>query len=141
MLHLQELSKQGEQSEVVTIDSRLPQSIAGSCQLHVTYSLTTEDDYFLLRMHVVGTLQCVCQRCLQEYSYDYDNITVLAICRSEDRAEELLDQYETIVVSHNQVKLSELITDELHLYVPEFHPDLQDCCGEVMQILSEKSEP
>lgn len=140
MLHLPDLSKQGQQTDRVTIDTRLPQFISGPCQLTVTYEVTAEDDYFLLRMNVSGPIQCICQRCMQEYSYDYDNTTLLALCLTEERAEQLLDQYESIVVPQNQVKLSELVTDELHLYAPEFHPDEEDCKGEVMQILSVKGE-
>lgn len=140
MLHLQDLAKQDSHTETITLKDRLPSFLSGPCQLKVTYKVEAKDDFYLIHLHVLGELKINCQRCTQEFNYLYDNSTLIAVCRSDERAEQLLDQYECIVSSNGHVLLSDLITDELHLYAPQFHFETKDCDHGIMQILDEKNE-
>lgn len=140
MLHLQEMAKQGQQVQNITVTERVPGFIVGPCQLSVTYNVEAEDDFYLIHLHTVGNLTIKCQRCLQEFIQPYDNTTVIAVCRSDERAEQVLEFYECIVSSNWQVDLNELIIDELHLYAPQFHPEIKDCGDEVNDILTGKIE-
>lgn len=140
MLHLPEMAKQDQQSKVVTIDERLPNFLIPPCHLNITYHVDAKDDYYLIHLQVVGNLNIACQRCMQEFPLSYDNHTTIAICRSDERAEQLLEYYECIVSSNWQVDLEELIIDELHLYVPQFHPEINDCDNEINQFLTGKIE-
>lgn len=140
MLHLQELAKQGQQNQTLVVSERLPDFLNGPCHLNVSYSIEAEDDFYLVHLRVKGELTVICQRCAQEFANAYDNQTTLAVCRNDERAEQVLEQYETVVASNWQVDLMELIIDELHLYAPQFHPEISDCDSEINQILTGKSE-
>lgn len=76
-----------------------------------------------------------CQRCLGEFSYHYSNLTEVAVCDSDETAEKMMNQYDCLV-STNQVDLQEIVTDELHLYAPEFHFDLNECDHGVDKFIS-----
>lgn len=138
MLYLQELARQDPQTKKITIRERLPGFITEPCHLEVSYQVQAEDNFYLIQLHVKGDLSLQCQRCLEQFNYSYDNQTVVAVCRDDERAEQLLEYYECIVSTSLQVDLSELIIDELHLYAPQFHPEISDCSSEINQFLSEK---
>lgn len=138
MLHLQEMAKQGQQTQLYTLDDRLPVFLTIPCQLTATYHVEAEDDFYLIHLETESNLSIICQRCMQHFNYSYHNKTIIAVCRSEQRAEELLESYECIVASNWQVDLAEIIIDELHLYAPQFHPDINDCDSGINEFLTEK---
>ena len=140
MLNLLDLAKQNQHSQTLIITERLPDFLPAPCTVTVLFQVEAKDDFYLINLHVKGELHIVCQRCLSEFVHPYDNQTVIAVCRSEERANQLLEQYECIVSSNCQVALDDLVSDELHLYVPQFHPDLNDCDSEIRQILEQKNE-
>ncbi len=135
MLHLQEMVKHGSQNKTITLNERLPAFITGPCTLQVTYEVEAKEDFYLISLHVSGELALQCQRCLDEFTFPYDNMTVIAVCRNDERAEQILEYYECIVSANLQVSLDDLIIDELHLYAPQFHAEMSDCSSEVNQIL------
>lgn len=136
MLNLQEMVKQGQQTITITLTERLPSFINSSCQLNVTYRVESVNDFYLIHLHVQGLLPIYCQRCLDQFNFAYDNTTKVAVCRTEDRAEQILPEYECFVAANFQVSLEELLIDELHLYAPQFHPAISDCNAEINQILT-----
>ena len=138
MLHLQEMVKQGEQTQIVTLSERLPKFITSSCQLKITYHVEAKEDFYLIHLHVKGELPIQCQRCLDEFNFPYDNMTLVAVCRNDERAEQILEYYECIVSANLQVSLEDILIDELHLYAPQFHPKINDCSSEINQILAGK---
>jgi uncharacterized protein len=139
MLYLQELAKCNQQRKTITLEERLPHFVSEPCRLDVCFQIELRDDFYLAHLHVGGLLHLQCQRCLEEFDYSYDNHTIIAICQQEARAEELLTHYECIVAPDLQVRLEDLIIDELHLYAPQFHPDPKDCSNEFKQFLAEKN--
>ncbi|QMT60483.1 DUF177 domain-containing protein [Legionella sp. PC997] len=140
MLHLQEMVKQGQQTKKVTLSERLPNFITSPCQLDTTYHVEAKEDFYLIHLHVKGDLLIQCQRCLDEFNFPYDNMTVVAVCRNDERAEQILEHYECIVSENLQVSLEDVLIDELHLYAPQFHPRIDDCSSEINQILVGKNE-
>ncbi|MBA2648572.1 MAG: DUF177 domain-containing protein [Legionella sp.] len=140
MLHLQELTNQREQTRTLLITERLPHFLLAPCVLNVAYQVKAEDDYYLIQLGVEGVFTIQCQRCLQDFSYPYTNKTCIAVCSTDERAASLLEYYECIVSSNNQVVLEELVIDELHLYAPQYHLDESECDIEVMQLLNGKNE-
>jgi uncharacterized protein len=136
MLYLQELAKQGQQSKTVTLTERVPHFIATPCELNVNYHVETREDFYLINLEVRGELTLLCQRCMDDFNYSYENNTIIAVCRDDARAEQLLERYECIVASNLQVSLEDLIIDELHLYAPQFHPEIEDCGNEINQFLT-----
>jgi uncharacterized protein len=140
MFRLQELAKQGQHTKTLTVSERLPHWVTSPCDLAVAYHVEAKEGFYLVHLHVHGALHLQCQRCLDEFNYLHDNNTNIAVCRDDERAEKLLEHYECIVAPDFQVSLEDLIIDELHLYVPQFHPEVTDCSSEINQFLSGKSE-
>jgi uncharacterized protein len=140
MLYLQELAKQGLHNTKITISDRLPSFLSAPCHLGVTYQVEAEDNFYLMHLVVSGELEVTCQRCMQEFHLTYNNPTTIAVARSDERAEQLLELYECIVSSNWQVDLDDIVSDDLHLYVPQFHEDIKDCDHDINQFLTEKNE-
>jgi len=140
ILYLQELVKQGQRATQVTLNERLPAFLTAPCDLDVTYQVNFTDGYFLIDLHVKGELHLQCQRCLDEFKFHYDNQTTIAVCRDDERAEQLLEHYECIVSANFQIGLEDLIADELHLYAPQFHAQISDCSSEINQFLTGENE-
>ncbi|HHJ0475419.1 TPA: DUF177 domain-containing protein, partial [Legionella pneumophila] len=136
MMHLQELAKHGQQEKEVILNERLPSFVSPGCHLHASYHIEAKDDFYLIHLRVQGNLNSICQRCMENFTVCYNNSTVIAVCRSDERAEQLLSQYECLVSSNWQVDLNELIIDELHLYAPQVHPDINECANEINEILT-----
>lgn len=140
MLYLQELAKQGVQQEQLTVAERLPHFIVAPCQLEVVYNVEAKEDFYLIHLKVQGALTCICQRCLHEVQLSYENPTTIAVARNDERAEQLLGQYECVVSSNWQVNLDDLVADDLHLYAPQFHLETKDCDQEINEFLIRNEE-
>lgn len=140
MLYLPEIIKLDLQTKTFTFHSRLPDFIVAPCEVTVTYHAEAKDDFYLMHLKVQGNLLVLCQRCMQEFPFPYDNETVIAVFRSDERAEQMLEHYECIVSSNGKVDLEELVIDELHLYAPQCHPEINDCDSEINQFLAGKNE-
>lgn len=110
------------------LDERLPVHVTAPCLMNCKCSVQSVDNYFLIMLDVDSTFCMTCQRCLNDYHFHYSNQTILAACHSDEEAEKLMKHYECVVYEDYQVDLKELLTDDLHLYVPESHLDTQDCC-------------
>ncbi|MFA6302319.1 MAG: YceD family protein [Legionella sp.] len=136
MLYLQDLAKQELQKQTLTINERLPNYIVPPCTVTAQYKVEEREDFYLIRLQVQGIITIICQRCLNEFSYPYDNSTEIAVCLDDDKAEAVLEMYESIIAPDKKVDLETLIVDELYLYAPQFHPDLEDCDSEVKQFLA-----
>lgn len=136
MLNLHDLVKQETQNKTVTLSDRLPHYLSSPCEVTARYQAKIKDDFYLLELHVSGALTVTCQRCMEDYDLAYDNMTQLAVCRTDERAEQLLEHFECVVSKNGSIELEELIIDELHLYVPHFHPEISDCSSEVNQFLT-----
>lgn len=140
MFYLPDRVNQKPQTTNLSLQERLPDFIVTPCQVNVSFYVEQQDDFYLIHLKVTGTLKSICQRCMQEFSSLYDNITTIAVCRDDERAQRLLEQYECIVSTNLQVDLEELIVDELHLYAPMFHVQASDCDEEINQFLTGKTE-
>lgn len=113
------------------LTERLPSYIVSDCTLDCEYLVQQFSDYYLLKMDVSGMLAIHCQRCLGVFTYPYENHTELAICRDEVTAANLMEQYECIASSQNEIDLVSIVTDELHLYAPEKHAELIECTSKM----------
>lgn len=136
IISLKPFSKHSTPQQVdIRLSERLPKHIVADCILHCDYLVKSFPDYYTISLDVSGELPLRCLRCLDEYCYPYENHTELAICRDDETAEKLMEVYECIVSDRLEVDLVEVLTDELHLYVPEKHADLIDCHDEIASII------
>jgi uncharacterized protein len=117
------------------LNQRLPVNIEPPCQLRCTYQVFDHESYYKLTLEVESNLTIICQRCLQSFKYSYKNNTNIAICSTEALAEKMLHEYETIVSENALVDLKEVLTDEMHLYTPKNHIDIEACSKDVSQYL------
>jgi uncharacterized protein len=83
----------------------------------------TPQGYPSLTLTVSGTVQLVCQRCLQPFAYEIDSSTMLVLGRDDedaDQIEEILDD-ETIdvIVGSNCCDIRDLLEDEALLALPQ----------------------
>src|SRR3990167_3467885 len=111
----------------IQIDERLPSFILSPCTIGYHYKFSKHADYYLLELTLQGEIHISCQRCLGDFKYPYKNKSIVAVCRSEDVAERLMASYDCIVSDTNEVDLSQIITDDIHLYCPEKHAEIYEC--------------
>lgn len=119
----------------VDIDKRLPASLQGPFKIQCNYSLIHCDSYYLLNLEVKGDITVICQRCLDGFNYPYFSKNVIAICNTDEQAEQLMENYDAVVADNNQIDLREIVTDELHLYAPEFHQEITQCNEEINKFI------
>lgn len=124
----------------IDITDRIPSFIEKPCRLICEYHIQRLPDYCLLTCAVSTLadhpLTVICQRCLSPFQYPYTNTTTMAICKTEEQALQLMDDYICLVAENNQLDFTELVTDDLYLYVPESHPDFANCDEEVSKYIN-----
>lgn len=140
MLYLQELARKGQQQQTLTIEERLPAFIQGPCVVDLVYSVEAKDNFYLINLSVTGDLNIVCQRCMEEFIFPYDNKTQVAVCATDERASLLMESYECIVAPTWKVEVKDLVVDELYLYAPQFHAHYDECGSGIKQFLQENNE-
>lgn len=121
---------------IVRISERLPMHIHLPCDLSCKFQVDAHHEYYLVTLNVTGTLELVCQRCVAGFQYEYSNQTQVAVCQAEDVAENLMTSYECIVSKSNEIDLTEILTDELHLFCPEKHLNTADCDDSIQQYVA-----
>ena len=121
-----DLAKQTEprQLELILTD-RLPAALHSPVKIQTQFQVKAYGDYYLLSIKTSAALELTCQRCLDDITINYQNDLTLAICDSEDQAEQATQAFESIVSGNQFIDLVEILTDELHLYAPDRHID--DC--------------
>lgn len=135
LLTLKTAVEQPRQSNVMVISERLPPHLLAPCTVHYGYQLRTQDNYYVLDLEIDVLLTVICQRCLQHFAQPYSNQSKTAICKSDEWAEQLMEQYDCVVISREQLNLQELITDELFTSTGENHPNISDCDQEIKHYL------
>jgi uncharacterized protein len=137
-LNLQDLAKKSEKTQtLVNLSERLPSHLCEPCTVSVNFHVQKQDDYFLLHLETQADLNIICQRCSQEFQRPFKNDTLLAICNNDARAESLGVLYECVVADKGELELETVITDELYLYSPQFHQEIEDCDKIIHQFMVE----
>ncbi|WP_133129801.1 YceD family protein [Legionella yabuuchiae] len=132
--------EQALQDVELKIKERLPTHVEGPCTIHCDLSARVyEEGYYLLTLKIKANIVLVCQRCLQTFPYEYKNQVEIAVCDNEQTAEKLMSHYECIVSPNYQLDIIEVLTDDLHLNLPEKHLELVKCDLEMLAIIGERS--
>lgn len=129
----------GSQTIVVTLHDRVPARVSSLPELTCVFQIEACSDYYLLTLDVTAKVDIACQRCLADFQHEYKNQTTLAVCTNDDVAETLMEHYECIVTNNGEIDLIEILTDEMHLFLPEKHHTINDCDLEVSQLIGDKS--
>lgn len=109
----------------VHLETRLPTHVSGPCTLHCDWSLDPYPQYSILTLKLTGDLTLTCLRCAETYTYPFRHENKIAFCRNQSTLEQLMPEMDCLLIEELPADFNELITDELHLYVPEKH----DSCG------------
>ena len=84
---------------------------------------STPQGYPSLTLSVAGTVQLVCQRCLQPFSHEIDSSTMLVLGRDDedaDQIEEILDDESIdVIVGSSCCDIRDLLEDEALLALPQ----------------------
>ena len=127
----------GSQTVVIRVQERKPERVSSPCELTCVFNVEACSDYYLLTLDASATLEITCQRCLAGFQHEHTNQTKLAICANEEVAETLMASFECIVVDNFQIDLIDIVTDELHLFLPEKHPDIAGCDLEMSGLIGD----
>ena len=129
-----EVNRAHPQEVIINLNERLPERVL-PCTMSCQYQVEAHQDFYLMQLAIQAHLKIICQRCLQVFDYTYMNELELAICPDEATAEKILEHYETIVAQKNQIDLTLILTDELHLGAPHYHTTMEDCDSEISQYI------
>lgn len=113
--------------ETVFIDERLPSHITDPFELKCQYEVESKGEFYLLKLYEEAQLKITCQRCSQVYSYDYHLVTELAVCSDDKIAEKYQTLYDVIVAQDYLIDLKDILIDNLHLFSPQFHENIESC--------------
>jgi uncharacterized protein len=95
-----------------------------------------------ITLSVNGTVQLVCQRCLQPYAHHLDSSTVLMLGKDDEQADEIeemiADESIDVIVGSRSMELMYLVEDEALLALP--HTPKHDVCPDSALLEKAKSE-
>jgi uncharacterized protein len=137
LINLKACAAKNKQRMIFEVSERLPEQLASPCSVNCEFELVPLERYYLMKFTLDSKLLVTCQRCLSEFSFHYVNHNELALCDSEERAEQMMSDYECIV-AETQIDLLQIITDDLHLYTPMFHLEIKDCDHEIDVFINTK---
>ncbi len=117
--------KETQQGEIAVAEmARLLEDCADSSG-HITWRLeggVHELDVPQLTLHVSGTVQLMCQRCLQAFAFAIDSRSTLMLAKNDEHADEidamLDDESLDVIVASQAFNVFELIEDEALLALP-----------------------
>jgi uncharacterized protein len=109
----------------IEIHERLPGFIPEPCKLRCEIAVQPAREHFILRLKTTGPVVVSCQRCLESFVHYYDHKTELAICSSEEIATQMMSTIDCTVQADDELDLLAIVTDNLHLFIPEKHEDCE----------------
>ena len=110
-----------------TQQNRLPSHLVCPYSISGFFKVKQCSNFWLLSIEASGILQLTCQRCLHSFSHHWQQHIEVAVCLQDEIAQQLMTDYETLVMPDLKINFSDIIIDELHFSLPEKHFDDQDC--------------
>jgi uncharacterized protein len=80
-------------------------------------------------VEMTGTAQVVCQRCLEPMQVPIEGSAHVALIVSENEADRVPPEFETVHVPENRIRVRDLVEEELLLTLPisPLHEDAKEC--------------
>ncbi len=113
--------------ETIYLEERLPSYVSKGFELKFNYEVQSKGEFYLLKINERADVPVYCQRCMKEFIQEYHLETELAVCPNEQIAEKYQSLYDVIVASDLIVDLKEILIDNCHLFLPQFHQNIEDC--------------
>lgn len=117
------------------LTTRLPAHVEGPCSVVCEAEVVKEADHHVLTVMVCGEVKVICQRCLETFNHDHRHTIRLAVCSDESQVATLMERYDGVMVGDHEPNLIEIVTDDLHLSVPERHLDIEVCDQEMQKMM------
>lgn len=127
----------GARTVIVRVEERKPERVRSPCELTCEFKVEDCSDYYLVTLDITGMLEIACQRCMVDFPHEHTNQVKLAVCANDDIAETLMSCFECIVANDSRIDLIDILTDELHLFLPEKHQNIADCDREVSGLIGD----
>ena len=125
----------GLRQVALTLVDRLPAQLQGPCALRCDLDVTQQGEYYLLRLALFGETTLTCQRCLNAFSHGINTQSELAVCRDDATADSMMARFDCLVSADDELDIIEIVTDEMHLFLPESHPEPSDCQEEIGRMI------
>ncbi|MDN4052079.1 YceD family protein [Massilia sp. YIM B02763] len=142
-----EFCRNNGRREGVTPVAEMPRLAADCADASGTISWSiqggqTRQGYPMMTLSVSGTVQLVCQRCLQPFGHELDSSTVLVLGKDDEEADEieeiLDDESIDVIVGTHAMDIRELLEDEALLALPQ--APKHEVCPDTTLVDSVKSE-
>jgi uncharacterized protein len=111
----------------VVLDDRLPSYVIDSIEMTFSYEVEKEGPLYILTIHEKACPKIQCQRCMEECSQPFEHTSQIAICGSDEIAQQYQSAYDLIVASDFIIEINDILIDDLHLYLPNFHKKIDQC--------------
>lgn len=86
--------------------------------VHVSVAFSKEGQHITMRGNIDGSAIVECQRCMQALEFKVDHAFELGLIKSEAEIENLLPGQEPLLIGHDDIRLADMIEDELELLLP-----------------------
>lgn len=109
------------------LSERLPAHVLNSVMMHYKIDVLPLERMYLLSIQEKADISAQCQRCSESMSIHFYNESQVSICEKEAMCEKYYAQYDVILAPDAKVSLEELLTDNLHLHLPQMHENIEEC--------------
>ncbi len=109
-------------------------------EIKVDIEFKKEGRVSVIQGSVKGTLNLICQNCLESIDWDTDIDFKLGVVSSIEQADNLAGDCEPLLLEEQKVSLIELVEDELLLSMPDFPKHDHTCQESTKQQEAEQDE-
>ena len=119
----------------IFLAERLPIFVNQPISIDFNYSIQRFDEYYLISIEEKSSVQLICQRCSEAWVEEHAHTTELMICFNEKTAERLQNEYDVIVLPDLILDIKEVLLDNMHLFLPEKHENIDQCNQDQLKLL------
>jgi uncharacterized protein len=119
----------------VHLEERLPFYVDKPFDMTFTYRVDVHSEYYTLYVEEKGNVPLVCQRCAEEWIYDYHHYSEIAVCGKEEIAEKYQNSLDVIVCPDLIVDIKDILVDNMHLFLPKKHEKIDQCNQDQLKLI------
>ena len=111
----------------IILEDRLPHYVLEPIEMMFSYEVEKEGPLYLLTIYENAHPKIQCQRCMEECSQPFEHTSKIAICGSDEIAQQYQSAYDLIVAPDFIIEINDILIDDLHLYLSNFHKKIDQC--------------
>lgn len=109
------------------LDERLPYYVLEPIEMSFSYEVIKEGSIYILTVYEYAQPKVQCQRCMEDTVQPFEHESKIAICGSEEIAQQYQSGYDLIVSPDFIIEIKDILIDDLHLYLSNFHKKIDQC--------------